>query len=52
VTASIGVASSPQGALHQLLESADQALYRAKAQGRDRVTAVATPARETVAVTR
>lgn len=46
VTASIGVATSPGGAMPQLLEAADRALYRAKAQGRDRVTAVATPVRD------
>lgn len=46
VTASIGVASSPDGAVPQLLEAADRALYRAKAQGRDQVTTVAVPDRE------
>ena len=46
VTASIGVASSPDGTVPQLLEAADRALYRAKAQGRDRVVTVAVPERE------
>jgi diguanylate cyclase (GGDEF)-like protein len=50
LTASIGVASSPDGTVQHLLEAADRALYRAKDQGRDRVNTVAAPVREAVAV--
>jgi two-component system cell cycle response regulator len=50
LTASIGVASSPDGTVQHLLEAADRALYRAKEQGRDQVTTVAAPVREPVAV--
>ncbi|WP_125809971.1 GGDEF domain-containing protein [Actinoplanes sp. ATCC 53533] len=49
VTASIGVATSPDGAVPHLLEAADRALYRAKAQGRDQVT-VAVPETERAGV--
>ncbi|MEU8608614.1 GGDEF domain-containing protein [Actinoplanes sp. NPDC048791] len=50
LTASIGVASSTDGSVQHLMEAADRALYRAKAQGRDRVSTVAAPVRESVAV--
>lgn len=50
LTASIGVASSPDGTVQHLLEVADRALYRAKEQGRDQVSTGATPVRERVAV--
>jgi two-component system cell cycle response regulator len=50
VTASIGVASSPDGTVQHLLEAADRALYRAKGHGRDQVTAVAAPVRQPAAV--
>ncbi|MFM1987299.1 MAG: hypothetical protein RJA99_256 [Pseudomonadota bacterium] len=50
VTVSIGVASTPDGAtLEELLLAADRRLYRAKAEGRDRVVAEDAPsAPETV----
>ena len=37
VSASIGVATRPAGAADSLMTAADQALYRAKTAGRDRV---------------
>jgi two-component system cell cycle response regulator len=42
ISASIGVATRPAGAADSLMTAADQALYRAKTAGRDRV-AVAAP---------
>ena len=45
VTASIGVASFPDDgqSLDEVVHAADQAMYRAKAEGRDRVAVCATP---------
>lgn len=43
ITASIGVASSSVGqAMHEIQQQADQAMYHAKAQGRNRVSSLAT----------
>jgi len=40
VSASVGVATRRDGAMRLLMETADRALYRAKAEGRDRVAAL------------
>ncbi|GAB2627133.1 hypothetical protein Aab01nite_80280 [Paractinoplanes abujensis] len=46
VTASVGVATRPAGAAAALMVAADQALYRAKVAGRDRVAVAVSPVAE------
>jgi diguanylate cyclase len=52
LTVSLGVATYPEGVhnIDQLLEKVDKALYRAKAEGRNRVCIAEKPRRRTVEV--